>query len=191
MPDSWDDIVDSIQGCSRCTEFCDCSKKVIGRGDISAPAVVVSECPSSKDIISGKAYSGKSGGYILKLLQSAGYRKGEVYLTYAIKCRVCSETPPKEVQGFCIFHLLKQIDFIKPRLIIAVGSAAFSMLCPGIKKELGGVRGSKIPSLGYTVMPVWHPNFVMSSFSKLRAQELEKDFKRSYRYVFYGSEEHA
>jgi uracil-DNA glycosylase family 4 len=187
MTDSWEDISGRISACSSCSKFCDCTKKIVGRGDTKASAVFVGERPSRSDIISGVAFSGKSGKYLLKMLHNAGYRKGDIYLTYAIKCQCHSESPPKEVQGFCSLYLLKQIDFIKPRLIVAMGSVAFNILCPGIKRELGGVRGDKIPSLGYTIMPVWHPNFVLSSFSKLRGQELEKDINRSYRYTFYGS----
>lgn len=189
MEEPWKGITDSITSCSACASFCDCTKKIIGMGDIHAPAVFIWDGPSRSDCISGKAFSGRTGKYFLKMLHKAGYRKGDVYLTYAIKCKYYEELPPKEVQGFCSLHLLRQLDAIKPRLVVAMGSVAFGILCPQVKRELGGCRGDKIPSLGYTIMPVWHPNFVLSSFSVLREKELEKDINRSYRYTFYGSSE--
>ena len=149
----------------------------------------VGERPSNKDLVSGSAFSGGSGKYLRKLMYRAGYRKGEVYLTYAIKCHYRSEVPEVSVQGHCVLHLLKQLDFIRPKLIVALGSVAFSALCPNIKREIGGCRGDKIPSYGYTVMPTWHPGFVINSFSVLREKEIEKDIKRSYRFAFFGSDD--
>lgn len=189
MDASWEDIGAGVLGCSKCPSFCDCTKKIIGIGSNKASAVVVGESPSNGDLVSGEAFSGKSGQYLKRLLHKAGYRKGELYLTYAIKCKCRSEFSAKEAQGDCSLHLLKQIDFIRPKLIIALGAVAFDVLCPNVKRELGGCRGDKIPSFGYTVMPVWHPGFVLSSFSELRAKEIEKDICRAYRYTFFGTDD--
>jgi uracil-DNA glycosylase family 4 len=183
--ENWLTLRAQIESCKKCLISNTCTHKVFGIGSPKAPIMIVGEAPGAKEDILAEPFIGKGGIFLRKMLKEIGFIKGDVYLTNVLRCRPPeSREPTKQEYGDCSLFLLRQIDLVSPKVIIAVGSVALSVLCPHTKSKLGGCRGDVLSGYSYRVVPVWHPNFVLGSGSELRRKELFKDLRKAYKLVF-------
>jgi uracil-DNA glycosylase len=160
-------------------------RRILWSGTPKAKFFFLGESPNIQEEMSGEPFSSKSGLYLKKLMFAAGFRKGDVFMTYCVKCRPPkSRQPTPEEVGHCSTWVLRQLDAISPSLVVAVGSVAFDLLCRAHKGRFGSCRGEVFSGFGYRVFPVWHPAFVLSSGQSLRGRELLKDLKRAYNLVY-------
>ena len=177
----WEKSKDSIHKCLKCDLGHLCANKVFGEGFIKAPFLFVGEAPGAKEDATGRPFIGKSGKLLRKCMQEAGFRKGDVFLTTVVKCRPPKNRKPKAGEiGRCFMHLWKQLEIIKPRVIVGVGSVALDAFIDKPKQALGSCRGDQLSAYGYKFVAVWHPSYVLRSFQSLRRIELVKDLKKAF-----------
>lgn len=182
---TWNSLEQRVHECTKCELAATCTQKVYGTGAQDARVVVVSEAPGVEEDLKGKPLLGKSGSYLKKQLHKAGFRKGDLYITYIVRCRPPNNRAPTNGEaGTCFMWLYHMLELIDAKYVIAVGSVAYSQLVTNCKKKLGGARGDFIPSMGRIVIPTWHPSYVQRSFNELTEKELLKDLKKVFAHAF-------
>ena len=116
----------SVEDCMKCELGTSRKKIVFGSGDKNADLLIIGEAPNEYDDEKGKPFVGKTGKLLDKILKAIGLsRTDNVYLTNVLKCRTPNNRDPllSEVIN-CNSYLLKQIEIIKPKIIVALGKVA-------------------------------------------------------------------
>lgn len=149
---------------------------VFGVGDPNAEIVFVGEAPGKKEDLQGEPFIGASGKFLNELLTSIGLNRQNIYITNIVKYRPPNNRDPKanEKADF-LPYLLKQIDIIKPKLIITLGRHSMeALLPPGVTISLA--HGQLQEYQGRNYLPLYHPAAALYNGS-LR-QTLISDFQK-------------
>ncbi|RLG73063.1 MAG: uracil-DNA glycosylase [Methanobacteriota archaeon] len=130
---SFDDLVNRIRTCTRCVLSSSRTQAVVGDGPLDSCVMLVGEAPGKEEDLRGLPFVGRSGQLLTEMLESVGLRRKEVYITNVVKCRPPGNRSPldEEIRA-CLPHLVAQIGFIKPRVIVALGSVASNALTSGV-----------------------------------------------------------
>lgn len=124
-------------------------------------AIFVGEALGAHEVVDGLPFVGSTGQMLRKMMQQAGISPDEVYITNTVKCRPPSNRTPNEAEAaYCAQqYLWKELDFIKPNVIVPVGGVALKTiapLLPGITRSRGYVHKTARGKL----IPIVHPAFV-------------------------------
>lgn len=178
---AWEKVKSRVDSCLKCDLGHLCAHKVFGEGYVKAPFFFVGEAPGAKEDATGRPFIGRSGKLLRKCMHEAGFRKGDVFISSALKCRPPKNRKPnKNELGECFMHLWYQLEVVKPRVIVGVGSVALDTFLPKPKRALGSCRGDQLSAYGYKFVAVWHPAYVLRSHQELRRIELVKDLKKAF-----------
>lgn len=182
---SWTKTRHNVINCFKCDLGHLCSHKVFGVGFPKAPFLFVGEAPGAKEDLAGEPFISKSGQLLRKCMFEAGFRPGDVFLTNTVKCMPPKNRNPKKSElGHCFMHLWNQLEAIKPKVIVAVGSFALDAFIEKPKQALGTCRGDQLSAYGFKLVAVWHPAYVQRSHQALRRKELVKDLKKAFKIVY-------
>ena len=116
----------SIENCKKCNLGSTRNKFVFGSGDPSADLLLVGEAPGQEEDLQGEPFVGRAGKLLDKILKAIGYtRDTNIFITNIVKCRPPDNRDPlsSEVED-CLPYLNKQIELIKPKIIVALGKVA-------------------------------------------------------------------
>jgi DNA polymerase len=179
-----DDVRARLGDCTRCPLHAGRTKIVFGDGNPSAELMFVGEGPGEQEDLSGLPFVGRAGELLTQMIE-AGLKipRASVYIANVVKCRPPNNrTPlPNEVAA-CREFLDGQIDAIRPRVIVALGKPATSLLL-GRDVSITRVRGSWHDYRGYPVMPTFHPAFLLRQYTpenrRLVWQDLRAALERS------------
>lgn len=168
-----------------CKEICECqkcslgttrNKFVFGVGDPQANLMLVGEAPGAEEDRLGEPFVGRAGKLLDKILTAINRsRLKDVYICNVLKCRPPNNRDPlaSEVEQ-CEPYLLKQIEIMRPKLIVALGRVAGSTLLK-IEQPLKGMRGKLHDYFGTPLIVTYHPAALLrNSGFKVAAWE---DFK--------------
>ncbi len=172
---------DSIQGtnirqleslvlaCTKC-RLCEGRNHVVfGEGTIPARLMVIGEGPGFEEDASGKPFVGKAGQYLDSWLNAIHLnRSSSVYIANIVKCRPPQNRDPEvdEVQA-CIPYLKRQIQLVKPQILLLVGSIAARSLL-GVADGVGKLRGRFLRYEGIPVVVTYHPAAVLRNLELKR-----------------------
>ncbi len=164
-PLTWEALQEHVKVCDRCELHCHRSQTVFGSGDANADVMFISEAPGVDDDVKGLPLMGEPGQLLDLMLKSINTERKNVYLTNVVKCH-----PPKnrdlhvdELMA-CSDYLIRQIELVNPRLIVAVGRVSAQKLLD-TKKNLSDLR-TKVHSFGSSTIPVivtYHPAYLLRS----------------------------
>lgn len=158
---------------------------VIGQGNHNAKIMLVGEAPGANEAKTGWPFCGASGKILDELLESAGIKRGDVYIGNILKDRPPSNRNPRSEEIIaCTPYLEKQIEIIAPKVIGALGnfSAAFLMEKYGLKDKIQGI--SKIHGQVFKaganfgkkiIVPLYHP--AVAVYNANMKKTLISDFK--------------
>ena len=159
------EIVESFDGCSLKLTA---NKTVFGYGSATADLLLIGEAPGADEDRSGIPFVGRSGHLLDKMLQAIQIRREDCFVTNVLPWRPPGNRTPTEGEiAVCLPFLKKQIDLVKPKIILILGgSAANALLDNGepISKlrgkwlEYKTTNGTKIP-----VLASYHPAFLLRS----------------------------
>jgi uracil-DNA glycosylase len=156
-----------LRDCTRCDLCNDRQKIVFGQGNINAELVFIGEGPGADEDKSGVAFVGKAGKLLTQMIQSIGVNREAVYICNAVKCRPPGNRNPNTNEiATCSPFLFKQLDILKPRLIVTMGNVATKTLLPhayGIMK----MRGKLTTFNGTPLIPTFHPSYLLRNPSAL------------------------
>ena len=150
---------------------------VFGVGNPEARLMFVGEAPGADEDVQGEPFVGRAGQLLTKIIQSIGLERSDVYIANVIKCRPPQNRNPepdevKECQPF----LFRQIDLIKPRVIVALGTfAAHALLTTDapISRLRGRVHSFRH---GASLIPTFHPAYLLRSPERKR--DVWEDMKK-------------
>ncbi|SFV62186.1 Uracil-DNA glycosylase, family 4 [hydrothermal vent metagenome] len=146
--------------------LCELSKSrthvVFGEGDPHAALMFVGEAPGSSEDSMGKPFVGRSGELLTKMIENVLHLKREnVYIANIVKCRPPNNRTPTPTEAHtCQPYLLKQIELIKPKLIVALGATAYHYLT-GDETPISKIRGILQQQENYTIIPTYHPSYLL------------------------------
>lgn len=156
--ESLDSFENEIKDCAKCKLLAGTRKQVVfGTGNPDADVVVVGEAPGADEDIQGKPFVGRAGKLLTDILKAINFTREEVYICNILKCRPPENRNPlpDEISN-CEPYLFKQLEMIKPKLILAVGTFAAQTLL-NTKEPLGRLRGRFHLYKGVKMMVTYHP----------------------------------
>lgn len=178
-------IREDIGDCRRC-KLCEHRTNIVfGEGSPQAKLVFVGEGPGADEDATGRPFVGRAGQLLDKIIEAIGMKREEVYIANIVKCRPPQNRAPErdEVQT-CEPFLWRQLAFIRPEVIVALGSPAFQCLVK-TKDSITRARGQWRDWNGIKLMPTFHPAFLLRSPDKKR--EVWEDMKKVRDYLNSGT----
>jgi uracil-DNA glycosylase len=174
--ESLEAIRDDIGECVRCKLHQHRTHIVFGEGDPNAKLVFVGEGPGADEDATGRPFVGKAGQLLDKIIAAIGLRRENVYIANIVKCRPPgNRTPERDETATCEQFLFRQLAFIRPKVIVALGSPAFQTILR-TKDPITRARGEWRDWNGVKVMPTFHPAYLLRVPEKKR--EAWEDMKR-------------
>lgn len=154
-----------------------------GEGSARAKMLFVGEAPGRREDDEGRPFCGPAGKILNALLEHAGMKRKDVYITSVVKCRPPSNRVPTDREiAICSRYLDEQIAVIKPRMICPLGNTAWRYITGkyGIPFEgIGTVHGKKfIADTSFekvTIIPLYHPAVLLHGLNVRK--EMEIDFR--------------
>ncbi len=146
-----------ICGCQKCALGATRTKFVFGVGNPNADIVIVGEAPGADEDAKGEPFVGRAGQLLNKILEAVEFKREEVYICNILKCRPPgNRNPLPEEINLCEPYLKKQLDLIKPKLILILGKVAADTLL-NLKQPLNKMRGKVHHYNGIKTMVTFHP----------------------------------
>lgn len=159
LPDDYDTLRELALGCTRCRLSKNRTRVVFSDGPRDARLMVVGEAPGANEDRTGVPFVGAAGKYLDLLLATVGLSREEsVYIANVLKCRPPGNRDPKpdEIET-CSPYLRKQIDLVRPEVLLAVGSFSGKLLTGRDKVSLGKLRGEVHSYHGVPLVVTYHP----------------------------------
>jgi DNA polymerase len=146
-----------ICNCVKCGLGYTRTKFVFGVGNPHATLVLIGEAPGADEDAQGEPFVGRAGQLLNKILEAINFKREDVYICNILKCRPPGNRKPQaeEVEQ-CLPYLKKQIELIKPKLIVCLGLTAAEYLL-GARGSLASLRGKTFTFEGTPVMVTYHP----------------------------------
>jgi len=177
LPNTLDTLEKQARECHLCELSKGRHKVVFGEGSLTARLMLVGDAPSASDDSSGKVFTGRSGDLLTKMLENVlGLARNDVYLTNVLKCKALdTQSPSPTFAHTCHPYLLKQIELISPKIIIAFGELAYQYLTND-DSPMDTVHGTIVEKENYIVIPTYHPNYLLRNPSAKK--EVFEDLKK-------------
>ena len=163
--------------CSRCKLHTLGRKQVVfGVGNPDADLMFVGEAPGADEDLQGEPFVGRAGQLLTKIIEAIDLRREDVYIANVIKCRPPQNRNPEpdEVEQ-CEPFLFRQIDVIKPKVVVALGKFAAQSLLK-TTEPITRIRGREYRYRDAILMPTYHPAYLLRNPSSKR--EVWEDMKR-------------
>jgi DNA polymerase len=163
--------------CSRCKlHALGRTRIVFGVGSPEAKLMFVGEAPGADEDLQGEPFVGRAGQLLTRIIEAIGLTRQDVYIANVIKCRPPGNRNPEpdEVEQ-CEPFLFRQIDAIKPKVIVALGKFAAQSLLR-TTEPITRLRGREYAYRDAILMPTYHPAYLLRNPSAKR--EVWEDMKR-------------
>jgi uracil-DNA glycosylase family 4 len=163
--------------CNRCKLHTLGRKQVVfGVGNPNADLMFVGEAPGADEDEQGAPFVGRAGQLLTKIIEAIGLKREDVYIANVIKCRPPGNRNPEpdEVER-CQPFLFRQIDAVKPKVIVALGKFAAQSLLQ-TTEPITRIRGRESAYRGATLIPTFHPAYLLRNPSSKR--EVWEDMKK-------------
>jgi DNA polymerase len=173
-----DDVREELGDCQRCGLCEGRSQIVFGDGNPDADLLFVGEGPGEQEDRRGLPFVGRAGELLTQMIEKGlEIPRSSVYICNIVKCRPPNNrTPlPAEVAA-CKPFLDGQIDAVRPRVIVALGKPAASLLL-GRDVAITRLRGTWQEYRGIPVMPTFHPAFVLRQYTPENRRLVWEDLK--------------
>jgi uracil-DNA glycosylase family 4 len=160
----WEELKAKVAGCTDCKLRAGCTQTVFGVGDEKAQWMLVGEAPGSEEDRLGEPFVGQAGKLLDNMLASMSLARGRnVYIANVLKCRPPGNRNPEPGEvAKCAPHLLRQIELVQPRLILAMGRFAAQALL-GTDATIASLRGRVHRYAGVPLVVTYHPAYLLRS----------------------------
>ncbi len=163
----WDALREAVVACRAC-KLCEGRRQtVFGVGNTSAHWMIVGEAPGEQEDRQGEPFVGKSGQLLDNMLRAIGLTRGEadaaqqVYIANTLKCRPPgNRNPEPEELAQCEPFLIRQVELVKPRIILAMGRFAVQSLLRS-HEPIGKLRGRVHRYQGVPLIVTYHPAYLL------------------------------
>ncbi len=162
LPDNLDMLKKVMDSCHMCQLSKSRTNIVFGEGSLNSKIMFVGEAPNSNEDNVGKVFMGRSGELLTKMIENVLHiPKESVYITNIIKCLPLNKKAPTSSEILsCKPYLQKQIDIIKPKIIVALGATAYSYLTND-NTPIERIRGNILNFNTTRIITTYHPNYLL------------------------------
>ncbi|HQR11128.1 MAG TPA: uracil-DNA glycosylase [Casimicrobiaceae bacterium] len=170
---TWKEFAADVDACNACGLCKTRNKSVPGVGDVHAEWLFVGEAPGADEDARGEPFVGQAGRLLDNMLAALGLARGRnVYIANVLKCRPPNNrTPEPREADACRPYLERQVDLIKPGLIVALGKSAASLLL-GTDATIASLRGRVHRYRGMPLIVTYHPAYLLRNLpDKAKAWE--------------------
>jgi DNA polymerase len=159
---NWTQLKAKVAGCTDCQLRAGCTHTVFGVGDEKAQWMLVGEAPGSEEDRLGEPFVGQAGKLLDNMLAAISLGRGKnVYIANVLKCRPPGNRNPEPGEvAKCSPHLLRQIELIQPKLILAMGRFAAQTLL-GTDATIASLRGKVHRYAGVPLIVTYHPAYLL------------------------------
>ena len=179
---TFDALREAALVCVKCPHLVRSRTQVVfGVGNPKAELMFIGEAPGADEDAQGEPFVGRAGQLLTKIIQAMGFRREDVYIANVLKCRPDmpsgasgNRKPTPEEMSTCLPWLEKQIDLIKPRVMVALGATAVEGLL-GATTPLSKVRGRWLDFRGIPVMATYHPAYLLRNQSISEKRKVWED----------------
>lgn len=175
-------IREDIGDCTRCVLHKQGRKQIVyGVGNPNAQLMFVGEAPGADEDEQGIPFVGRAGQLLTNMIKAMGINREDVYIANVIKCRPPgNRTPEREECDTCSPFLLRQIDVIRPRMIVALGAVAAKNLLQ-INDSMANLRGRFYDFRNTKLAVTYHPAYLLRD--PRQKKEAWKDLQRVMQYL--------
>jgi DNA polymerase len=165
-----------IGDCTRCKLHTLGRRQVVfGVGNPQADLMFVGEAPGADEDVQGEPFVGRAGQLLTKIIEAIGLTREDVYIANVIKCRPPQNRNPEQDEvDTCEPFLFQQIDVIKPKVVVALGTFAARALLRTLD-PISRLRGRVFEYRGAKLIPTFHPAYLLRNPSSKR--EVWEDMK--------------
>jgi uracil-DNA glycosylase len=154
-------IREDIGDCTRCALHKGRHSIVFADGSPTARLMFVGEGPGADEDAQGLPFVGRAGQLLNNMISAMGLKREEVYIANVVKCRPPgNRTPEPEEANTCSPFLFRQIDVVRPQVLVALGATAATYLL-GARQPLAGLRGRVHAFRGMSLIVTYHPAFLL------------------------------
>ena len=154
-------IRDEIGDCTRCALHQGRNQLVFADGDPNARLMFVGEGPGADEDAQGLPFVGRAGQLLNNMIGAMGLKREQVYIANVVKCRPpANRTPEADEANTCSPYLFRQIDVVRPQVIVALGATAATCLL-GARQPLAGLRGRVHAFRGTQLIVTYHPAYLL------------------------------
>ncbi len=154
-------IQEDIGDCTRCALHKGRNKIVFADGSPDARLLFVGEGPGADEDKQGLPFVGRAGQLLNNMIAAMGLKREEVYIANVVKCRPPNNrTPEPDEANTCSPFLFRQIDVVRPEVIVALGATAATYLL-GHRQPLAGLRGRVHSFRDSKLIVTYHPAFLL------------------------------
>jgi uracil-DNA glycosylase family 4 len=155
-------IREDIGDCTRCPLHKQGRKQIVfGVGDPNADLMFIGEAPGADEDLQGEPFVGRSGQLLTNMIKAMGLSREQVYIANIIKCRPPgNRAPERDECATCAPFLMRQIEAIKPKAIVALGAVAAKTLL-AINAPMSELRGQWFDFRGTKLAVTYHPAFLL------------------------------
>ena len=169
-------VREDLGECTRCKLHGGRTNLVFGVGSPTADLVFVGEAPGRDEDRQGIPFVGRAGQLLTRIIAAIGLSRDEVYIANVIKCRPPgNRNPEPDEVATCEPFLFRQLDVIRPRVVVALGGFAIRTLLR-TDDAVSRLRGRVFDYRGAKLIPTFHPAFLLRSPERKR--DVWEDMKR-------------
>ncbi len=153
---------EEIGDCTKCKLSQKRTHIVFGEGNPDARLMFIGEAPGREEDVQARPFVGEAGMLLTRLIEKMGLKREEVYIANIVKCRPpMNRDPEKDEIQQCREFLERQIDIIRPDIIMSLGRIAASALMGNEKLKITAIRGKIFDYRGIPLVPTFHPAYLM------------------------------
>jgi uracil-DNA glycosylase family 4 len=161
----WGALKQRVSGCTLCGLCNTRTQTVFGVGSRTADWLFIGEAPGADEDRQGEPFVGRAGQLLNNMLRAIGFSREQVYITNILKCRPPKNRDPKPEEAHtCEPYLKRQIDLLRPKIIIALGRTAAQNLL-NTDTPIGRMRGKRYryADTSIPVLVTYHPAYLLRS----------------------------
>ncbi len=177
-------LAEEIRHCRKCGLASSRTNAVPGEGNPDARIMFIGEAPGADEDAQGRPFVGRAGQLLDKIIVACGLKRSDVYIGNILKCRPPGNRDPRADEIIaCLPYLQRQIELIKPEIIVALGAHAARTLLD-TTKSIGQLRGqfheyyAGLGQMPVKLMATYHPAYLLRSYSPENRRKVWEDMQK-------------
>ena len=177
-------IAEEVRQCCKCGLGSSRTNAVPGEGNPDARIMFVGEAPGADEDAQGRPFVGRAGQLLDKIINACGLKRSDVFIGNVLKCRPPDNRDPRAEEIIsCLPYLQRQIEIIKPEIIVALGAHAARTLL-NTTKSIGQLRGqfheyyAGLGSPPIKMMATYHTAYLLRNYSPENRRRVWEDMKK-------------
>lgn len=171
-----------VMRCQKCPHLVAFRHQVVfGTGNPEAELMFVGEAPGVDEDLRGEPFVGRAGELLTRIIGTMGFSRQEVYIANVLKCRPDmpagasgNRAPTPAEMETCLPYLRRQIELIRPQVMVALGATAMRGLF-GTSEPMRGLRGHWHDFDGIPVMATFHPSYLLRNQALTEKRKVWED----------------